>query len=398
MKTRTASLIVGIMWIASSGLVAQAPRDSTFRARGSQLPGARVADEIVHALTTAGVESIPVFVAGRDGYHTYRIPALIVSPAGTLLAFSEARKNNRRDHGDIDLVLKRSTDGGRAWGAQRIVHEEGGTEEITIDNPCPVIDHDTSTIWLPFCRDNVDVFITHSTDDGKTWAAPKLITGTVKKEEWSWYATGPGVGIQLRRGPYKGRLVIPCDHRRKDDAKRTTYSHVFFSDDHGRSWTLGGSLEAKTNECQLIERTDGTVLLNMRSYHGQNRRAVATSSDGGATWSKVRLAQTLIEPVCQASLVRYSEAGADGTSRVLFSNPASTKRERMTVRLSYDDTANWPAARVLHSGPAAYSALAALPDGSIGCLFECGTQTAYETITFARFSLAWLIREGGIAP
>ena len=192
--------------------------------------------------------------------------------------------------------------------------------------------------------------------------------------------------------------MIPCDHRRKGDAERTMYSHVFYSDDHGRSWTLGGSLEAKTDECQVVERTDGTLLLNMRSYHGKNRRAIATSADGGAPWSKVRLDSALIEPVCQASFVRYSEAGADGTSRVLFSNPASKKRERMTVRLSYDDAANWPVARVLHAGPAAYSALAALPDGSIGCLYERGTQSAYETITFARFSLAWLTRAGDSQP
>jgi sialidase-1 len=345
----------------------------------------------------------PVFVSGTDGNHTYRIPAVIVTPKGTLLAFCEGRKNNRSDHGDIDLVLKRSSDGGKTWSDMQIVYEEGGTDEITIGNPCPVVDANTGRIWLPFCRDNDDVFVTYSEDDGHTWAEPRNITKQVKKPDWQWYATGPGVAIQLQRGPHKGRLVIPCDHSDNAAGKRRQYSHVFYSDDHGKTWQLGESLPPHTDECQLVELADGTLLLNMRNYWGRdgghpelgNKRALANSADGGRTWSELRFDETLIEPICQASLLRYGPATAtskDSTpGRLLFSNPASKEsRHRMTVRLSYDEGHSWPVSKLLHEGPAAYSCLIVLPDRSIGCLYERGDETAYETITFARFTLDWL--------
>jgi sialidase-1 len=181
----------------------------------------------------------------------------------------------------------------------------------------------------------------------------------------------------------RARLVVPCDHT--EAGTKVNRSHVIFSDDGGRTWHRSAALGEKTNECQVVERGDGTLLLNMRSYHGKNRRAVATSKDGGRSWSPVTLDKALIEPVCQASLVRDPARG-----RLLFSNPASTRREKLTVRLSSDDGRTWPVARCLHEGPAAYSCLAVLPDGAVGCLYERGTRSAYEKITFARFGLDWL--------
>jgi len=150
---------------------------------------------------------LDVYTSGQDGYHTYRIPAIVLTTEGTLLAFCEGRKTGRGDHGDLDLVLRRSTDGGKTWEPMQLVYEEGGTAKITIGNPCPVVDRTTRTVWLPFCRNNDRVLLTHSTDDGKTWAEPVEITENVKRPEWGWYATGPGHGIQLSGG----RLVIPCD-------------------------------------------------------------------------------------------------------------------------------------------------------------------------------------------
>lgn len=333
---------------------------------------------------------IDVFVSGNEGYHTFRIPALVVTEHGKLLAFCEGRKTSRSDHGDVDLVLKRSSDGGRTWGPLELVYEEGGDQKVTIGNPCPVLDRDTRIIWLPFTRDNDDVFVTFSNDDGMSWSRPRMITREVKKENWTWYATGPGNAIQLERGPHKGRLVIPCDHRIKSiaDRRKSTRSHVIYSDDHGKSWQLGGSTEPMMNECAVVQLGDGSLMLNMRSNRGRGKRGVSLSRDGGLTWSEPADDASLIEPVCQASLVRYGWDGAESKSRLLFSNPASTSgRHHLTVRLSEDEGKTWPVSKLLYEGSAAYSCLATLPHGKIGIVFE---RDNYRKITFASFSLDWL--------
>ncbi len=334
-------------------------------------------------------QQVDVFVSGTHGYHTFRIPVVVSCGSGTLLAICEGRKTSRADHGDIDLVLKRSFDGGRTWGTLELVHEEGGDDKITIGNPCPVVDRITGTIWLPFTRDNDDVFMTSSDDDGETWSKPQLITSQVKKN-WNWYATGPGNGIQLRRGPHKDRLVIPCDHRVNGitDRRESSRSHVFFSDDHGKSWKLGGATDTKLNECVAVELSDASLMLNMRSFRGNNRRAVSVSRDGGLTWNDPTDDKTLIEPVCQASFIRYTGSDSSGKSRLLFSNPASIRdRQGMTVRLSYDEGRTWPKSKVLYEGSAAYSCLSNLPSGKIGLIYE---RDDYQKITFARFTLQWL--------
>jgi sialidase-1 len=211
-----------------------------------------------------------VFTSGASGYHTYRIPSLLVTPKGALLAICEGRKAGASDAGDIDLVERRGTDGGRTWGEQEVLYEEGGDRRVAIGNPCPVVDRSTGTIWLTFCRDNTDVFVTESTDDGRTWAKPRVITDTVKKPAWGWYATGPGVGIQLRGGPHPGRPLVPCDHGEVIDGRRVTSSHVIYSDDHGRSWKLGGTVDRHTDECQVVELSGGELLINMRNYWGRD--------------------------------------------------------------------------------------------------------------------------------
>ncbi len=351
-----------------------------------------------------GAEFTDVFVAGRDGYHTCRIPALVVTTNGTLLAFCEGRKNSRSDSGNIDLLLKRSTNGGKSWSPQQLIWSEG---ENTCGNPAPVVDRSTGIVWLLMtwnrgvdkedginyrkARDTRRVFISQSTDDGMSWAAPKEITSEVKKTEWGWYATGPGNGIQITSGAYRDRLVIPANHTSLTTATQVvSRSHCIYSDDHGKKWTIGGDEDEKTNESTIVELADGSLMQNMRSYHNRNRRAVATSRDGGQSWSPVKLDEALVEPVCQASIFRCTWAENGSKSRILFSNPASTKRENLTIRVSYDEGATWAASKEIWPGPAAYSCLGILPDKTICCLFECGEKNAYEKIVLARAELKWL--------
>jgi sialidase-1 len=333
-----------------------------------------------------GLSKTVIYESGKQGYHTYRIPALVVTGKGTLLAFCEGRKAGRGDHGDIDLMLRRSSDGGQTWDQQRIVHEEGGTEKITIGNPCAVVDEETGVVWLAFCRDNDRVFITHSADEGKRWAKPREITEKVKKPEWGWYATGPGHGIQLQRGEHKGRLVLPCDcgdSKGWGDWDQKGRSLVIYSDDHGESWTHGNITEKSMNECEVVELADGSLLLSMRNYRGAKQRAFAVSKDGGCTWSSPQLHEQVHCPTCQASMHRYSWQ----PNMILHSGPGGPGRENMTLRLSYDEGKTWPVAKVLEKGSSAYSDLSVLPDGRIGCLFEVD---GYKQIVFAGFTLQWL--------
>ena len=343
----------------------------------------------------SGLIQSEVFVAGEEGYHTFRIPSLLVTPKGAVLALCEGRKRGTSDTGNIDLLLKRSRDNGETWEPLQVIADDGSN---TFGNPCPVLDRSTGTIWLPLTHNLSEdseeeilnqagkstrtVWMMHSKDEGATWSKPVEITRSVKPTNWTWYATGPGVGIQLR----SGRLLIPSDHYMAGSKER--YSHAMFSDDHGLTWKVGAPLGPRCNECQAIELADGTVMMNMRSYHGKNRRAIAYSKDGGETWSEPVQDEALIDPVCQASIILHP--AGQGMNAVLFSNAASTRREKMTVRVSHDEGKTWPHSKLLHDGPAAYSCLAILPDGRGACLYERGNKRIYEKITLARFPLKWL--------
>ena len=352
-------------------------------------------------------DKVDVWTSGEGGYHTYRIPAVLRAPDGGLLAFCEGRKGGRGDTGDIDLLLKRSADGGATWGEQRVLWDDG---DNVCGNPCPVLDRDTGMIFL-FLTHNLGhdheseiisgtsegtrtVWVMTSADGGARWSPPREVTDSTKRKDWTWYATGPGVGIQLEVGRHAGRLVIPCDHIEADS--RRYYSHVLLSDDHGATWRIGGrSQRDQLNECQVAELDSGELVLNMRNYNRQKQaRAVARSTDGGESFGEVTWDETLPEPICQAGMVTVCASRGGGVVErwLAFSNPASpNRRERMLVRVSYDGGRGWHTAALLHGQAAAYSCLVDLSEGgsnAVGCLYERGQKSPYERITFQRIELA----------
>lgn len=347
-----------------------------------------------------GIKQDVLWESGRNGYHTYRIPTLAVTSKGTALAFCEGRKNSSSDSGDIDLLSRRSTDNGRTWSEQELVWDDNGN---TCGNPCPVVDGRTGTIWLfstwnrgddhesriiaGKSKDTRRVFVVSSTNEGLSWSKPVEITSEIKSTDWTWYATGPGSGIQIEHGKHAGRLVIACDHI---EAKtKHYYAHIVYSDDHGKTWKAGGrTTNHQVNECKVVELTDGRLMLNMRNYaQSKHKRQKAFSNDGGITWINQDFDDALLEPICQASIVRYSWRGENSENVILFSNPASTRRENMTVRATFDDGKTWSRKRSLHVGPSAYSDLAVFKDGTAACLYERGKKHPYEQIVLARFTL-----------
>ena len=233
-----------------------------------------------------------------------------VSTKGSILAFAEARRTNCHDNDNIDLVLKRSFDKGESWTDLRVIADDG---IHTMGNPCPLLDRETQTIWLPFCKNNQQVYLIKSTDDGTTWSEPMEITQHVKDPAWNYMGTGPGHGIQLK----SGRLLIPCwgdssprpmTWKPSPNWNKLQFSFAVFSDDHGATWKRGETLtEDASDESDAVETVDGSLYLNMRSRQKKYHRGFAWSQDGGETWSDVQYDQTLPEPSCDGGLVRFTD-------------------------------------------------------------------------------------------
>ena len=335
-------------------------------------------------------EQVTVFSAGEDGYHCFRIPALVVTAEGTILAFSEARKTTCRDDAEIDLVLKTSFDGGKTWQDLRVLFDYGSE---AVNQPAPVLDRHTGEVILVFCRNNQRVFVTKTGDDGITWSEPVEITQDVVDPKWSYFGSGPGHGIQLS----SGRLLIPSWGDISPGPATwpgpslgvKQFSYVMYSDDHGASWKRGDSLDMDiSDEAMAVETADGSIYMNMRSRQEKKMRAFAWSKDGGVTWSKVQFDPSLPEPSCQGSLIRFSDRKRFSKNRVLLAHPSSqTDRKQFTVRLSHDECRTWPDSKVVYEGSAAYSDLAIANDRTILCLYEADQ---YSRMVLARFNLEWL--------
>jgi sialidase-1 len=354
------------------------------------------------------IEKISVFQSHEENFPIFRIPALLKTHNGTLLAFAEARQS-LSDAAENQLVLKRSIDQGYSW--EKIIHiYQHGKDSL--NNPCVVECQITHRIFLffqlyPFPCKERDVIpgyngskclrnlMTHSDDDGQSWTEPIDLTEFTKRPTIiNTISTGPGIGIQLRRGEYKGRLIIPVNQG--PWGQWTNYA--IYSDDHGKSWSYGDTVpfsfwQTGGNEVQMVELIDGSILLNARNYRkiftfGPNFRKIAISSNGGKSWGSYKKDQTLIEPSCQASLFRFSDPLDGEPSRILFANPTSKlRRINGTIYISYDEGKTWPQKKVIELGAFAYSCLCRVSTDIIGCLYETGHKNCYETIMFARVPL-----------
>ncbi|MEV6314496.1 sialidase family protein [Streptomyces sp. NPDC051776] len=371
------------------------------------------------AAARTGIEQQVLFKAEQDpGYACFRIPAVVKSRAGTLLAFAEGRVDNCGDAGNIDLVLKRSTDGGRTWGPLQVIDEGRGD---THGNPAPVVDRRTGRIVLATTynkgRDDslpCDVpcdrkpHLQYSDDDGATWSQPEDLTDAIRRPDWnSWYATGPVHGIQLARGRHAGRLVFGVNTE-THDGTRVTANHaaLVHSDDGGRSWRIGavdswpiapdGLFRQKPSEMTLVERTDGSIYVNGREQDGTDlgHRTYAVSRDGGDSFAApFRALPDLYSPMVQASLLRMP-GPHEGRGRLLYSAPADPDRRRtMTVRSSYDDGRTWEGVdrgATVTTDWSGYSDMVALSDHEVGLMYEGGAVDARDEIRFARFTEDWL--------
>lgn len=356
------------------------------------------------------MEEHDVFIGGREGVSCFRIPSLITTTKGTLIAVCEARKSRCYDApNNIDLALKRSYDRGKTWTETKIIANYPGEEAAA--NVCTAVDRRTGTIWLFFnymvpkegfkpemqekfktaedynnWRTNY-IKVMKSDDDGENWSEPMDLT-YLKKSFWDNLMIAPGTGIQTS----SGRILIGTY------SSRAQYSinscQVIYSDDQGKSWNIGHSTGEYAIEPQIVELEDGSLMMNMRQTREKKHRLYAASKDGGVTWTDPVEENEQTEPLlgCQASFVRFTtKKDGSNRNRILFSNPDCIKeRENLTVRLSYDEGISWPVSKVLHKGPSAYSSMTVLPDRTIGILYEKGEKSSNEKISFARFDIGWL--------
>jgi sialidase-1 len=376
------------------------------------------------------LEKTDLFEAEKDGYALYRIPGIVVTAKGTALAYCEARLNSGSDWGTIDIMLRRSTDGGKTWQPRAkianvpgpkeknpaaITKKVGKTQDVTYNNPVAFADRD-GLVHMLFCLEYMRCFYIRSDDDGVTWSAPTEITQTFEayrpQYDWKVIATGPAHGIQLKTG----RLVVPVwiSTGTGGNAHRPSVTSTIYSDDRGKTWKGGEIAVPDTpewifpNETVVVELADGRVMLNVRSESPTHRRLVTVSPDGATAWSTPRFDDALLEPICMASIVRISGTKAGEKTRIAFANPhnmerddgkavigKSRDRKNLSIKLSYDEGQTWPVNKTLEPSWSGYSDLAVLRDGTILCFYERGSSddkssTKTTRLTAARFNLDWL--------
>lgn len=356
--------------------------------------------------------AVPVFVSGTDGHKSYRIPAIISLPDGDLLAFCEGRVNNAADFGDINIVMKRSSDKGKTWGAlQNIVDYE----TFQAGNPAPVVDlkdpafpagriflfYNTGTSHEGEVRKGKalrEAWYKTSADGGNTWSDPVNITAQVHrpghapynfKEDWRSYANTPGHAMQFQSGQYKGRIYIAANHSEGDPQQESMdyLAHGYYSDDHGKTFRISETIALPGgNEATATPLSHDRLMLNARNQRGDIRaRIVAISSDGGQHWDTTYFDHNLPDPVCQGTILHIGQK--KGKYVLAFCNAADTKRrDNLTLRISTDEGKTWKRNYVIAKSTdaakkdyTAYSDIVQLSKKKMGVLFE---KEGYSQIVF----------------
>ena len=349
--------------------------------------------------------------AGQDDCAAYRIPGLVTTNSGALIAVYDNRYNNSKDlQEDIDIGMSRSTDGGQTWEPMSVIMdmgEWGGRPESLngIGDPCVLYDKKNSTIWVAALwmsgatvndmlwwsskpgmspEETGQFMLSKSTDDGLTWSAPINITVQIKDPEWQLLLQGPGRGICMENGT----LVFPVQFKKDigekslDGGQYTCHSSIIYSEDDGENWKIGSGAKSNTTEAQVAELSDGSLMLNMRDDRNRadksetNGRAVAITRDLGKTWETHPSSNSALqEPNCMGSLIS-ADLVLDGQMQkvLFFSNPNSkTERTNMTIKVSLDEGHTWPESNQVELyAPASfgYSCMTMVDKNTVGILYE----------------------------
>lgn len=344
----------------------------------------------------SAVPDITLARRGEGGYAQYRIPALAVTNAGTVLAAYDGRPNLDDLPSPIDLLVRRSHDSGVTWGPQQVVRTGTGLQGF--GDPSLIVDHATGRILMfhatgtlagffeavegPGSTEGHDavqhVDVSLSDDDGATWIHRRL-TSQLKRPGITGIFAASGGGLCVPGGPFAGRLVQPMVLL---DGGEITAAAAY-SDDHGETWTLGAPVGGGTNESAIASLPDGSLLLHSRATPS---RLAAVSHDGGASWGAAVAVEGLPDPSDNGSLVMLG-----GGSLLASSNLDPELRRNTGLSLSLDGGATWPHQLVLCEGSSGYSCAAELPGGRIGVLYE---REGYSEIAFASVSRAEIEASG----
>ena len=368
-------------------------------------------------------ESATVFEPLTDGmgYHNYRIPSLLLSEKGTVLAVMEGREDMNSDHAKNDLVLKRSMDLGETWTSPSVIAEAG--DNVTM-NPVMVQATDGTIllvyIYFPEKRHSsnrahgvtqVDpgiegstiekIYVIRSNDEGETWSHPEDITHVAKSSENTIVAiSGPGVGVTLTRGKYVGRVIIPMSETTQVANGKSSFNYALYSDDNGKSWTHGESCPASIegasggDEVQMIELEDGSVFTSIRSV---GHKLVSQSKDGGHSWSQLQSHSDLPDTGCMSPLLRvnWKNLNTPGVlMQVLVTDRLKrNRRGNAVIALSLDDGQTWPTKKIFYDQEFDYSSLILFPDGKIGMLAEYDFDGERAKIKFVKFDSQWIEKQ-----